>query len=323
MASLSLDDRTGRIEVTLFNEAYEQYRDVVAADKVLVVEGGLVFDEFRGAYSLRADRVVELERARAAHATAPAAAHRAHDPELGWPYGPVVRGEPRQGAAAVSWRRLRRRPRPSAGRCRAGRSCWPGGWSRGTSCCASSSACSVRATSASASTVGAARPATRPVPPEGCCRAAPAIRYTGKHGSELSRLRAADRRAGGEDSRAAAGRRRQRDQHSGRDHAARGQEPGPHRIDLRQPEPLADLAGGAPPAPALPARLHPPAVHRLRGAARRPRASPTITRSSAAWRGCRDARSWSSATRRAATRRRRSTATSACRAPRATARRCG
>ena len=69
MASLSLDDRTGRIEVTLFNEAYEQYRDVVAADKVLVVEGGLVFDEFRGAYSLRADRVVELERARAAHAT--------------------------------------------------------------------------------------------------------------------------------------------------------------------------------------------------------------------------------------------------------------
>jgi DNA polymerase-3 subunit alpha len=69
MASLSLDDRTGRIEVTLFNEAYEQYRDVVAADKVLVVDGSLVFDEFRGAYSLRADRVVELERARAAQAT--------------------------------------------------------------------------------------------------------------------------------------------------------------------------------------------------------------------------------------------------------------
>jgi DNA polymerase-3 subunit alpha len=69
MASLSLDDRTGRIEVTLFNEAYEQYRDVVAADKVLVVDGSLVFDEFRGAHSLRADRVVELEQARAAHAT--------------------------------------------------------------------------------------------------------------------------------------------------------------------------------------------------------------------------------------------------------------
>jgi DNA polymerase-3 subunit alpha len=42
---------------------------VVAADKVLVVDGSLVFDEFRGAYSLRADRVVELERARAAQAT--------------------------------------------------------------------------------------------------------------------------------------------------------------------------------------------------------------------------------------------------------------
>jgi DNA polymerase-3 subunit alpha len=69
MVSLSLDDRTGRIEVTLFNEVYEQHRDVVAADKVLVVEGSLVFDEFRGAYSLRADRVVELEEARAAHAT--------------------------------------------------------------------------------------------------------------------------------------------------------------------------------------------------------------------------------------------------------------
>jgi DNA polymerase-3 subunit alpha len=69
MAALSLDDRTGRIEATLFNEAYEQYRDVVAADKVLVVEGSLVFDEFRGSHSVRAERVVELEEARAAHAT--------------------------------------------------------------------------------------------------------------------------------------------------------------------------------------------------------------------------------------------------------------
>ena len=75
------------------------------------------------------------------------------------------------------------------------------------------------------------------------------------------------------------------------------------------------------PGAALHARLHAPPVRRLRRAARRPRASATTRRSSAAWRASTGARCWSSATRRAATPRRTCAATSACRGPRATARR--
>ena len=69
MASLLLDDRSGRMEVALFGEAYDQHRDLLAADKVLYAEGALVYDEYRGGFSVRADRVVEFERARAALAS--------------------------------------------------------------------------------------------------------------------------------------------------------------------------------------------------------------------------------------------------------------
>ncbi|HEC16262.1 MAG TPA: DNA polymerase III subunit alpha [Sedimenticola sp.] len=64
MASLVLDDRSGRIEVTLFSEAYEEYRELLAVDKVLVVAGSLGFDDFRGGLNIRADQVFEFEQVR-------------------------------------------------------------------------------------------------------------------------------------------------------------------------------------------------------------------------------------------------------------------
>jgi DNA polymerase-3 subunit alpha len=68
MASLELDDRSGRIEATLFADAYEQHRELLAKNKVLVVVGNLGFDDFRGALSLRVDQVLEFEQAREAYA---------------------------------------------------------------------------------------------------------------------------------------------------------------------------------------------------------------------------------------------------------------
>ncbi len=68
MASLVLDDRSGRIEVTLFSEVFEAHRELLAQDKVLVVAGGLAFDDFRGGLSIRADQVLEFEQAREVHA---------------------------------------------------------------------------------------------------------------------------------------------------------------------------------------------------------------------------------------------------------------
>jgi DNA polymerase-3 subunit alpha len=64
MASVLLDDKSGRIEATLFNEVYERHRDDIANDRVLLVEGTLVPDEYRGGLGLRADRVSVLEQVR-------------------------------------------------------------------------------------------------------------------------------------------------------------------------------------------------------------------------------------------------------------------
>ncbi|HVC38305.1 MAG TPA: DNA polymerase III subunit alpha, partial [Gammaproteobacteria bacterium] len=44
--SLVLDDRSGRLEVTLFEDVYNRFRALAVKDKVVVVEGRLAFDEF-------------------------------------------------------------------------------------------------------------------------------------------------------------------------------------------------------------------------------------------------------------------------------------
>jgi DNA polymerase III subunit alpha len=65
MGSVLLDDRTGRIEVAVFNEVYEQARDLLVPDRILVVTGAFTYDDYRDNWSLRADRVRTLEDARA------------------------------------------------------------------------------------------------------------------------------------------------------------------------------------------------------------------------------------------------------------------
>jgi DNA polymerase-3 subunit alpha len=62
--SAILDDRTGRIEVTFFDEVFQQFRDLVVKDALVVVEGSLRFDEFSDGWRLAARRVVELDRLR-------------------------------------------------------------------------------------------------------------------------------------------------------------------------------------------------------------------------------------------------------------------
>ncbi len=65
MASVLLDDRSGRIEAAFFTEALEQHRDLLAVDKVLWIEGLPAYDEFRSSASIRADRALDFEQARA------------------------------------------------------------------------------------------------------------------------------------------------------------------------------------------------------------------------------------------------------------------
>ncbi|MCU0971244.1 MAG: DNA polymerase III subunit alpha [Gammaproteobacteria bacterium] len=65
MASVLLDDRSGRIEAAFFTEALEQHRDLLAVDKVLWIEGLPAYDDFRNSASIRADRAQDFEQARA------------------------------------------------------------------------------------------------------------------------------------------------------------------------------------------------------------------------------------------------------------------
>ena len=62
--TLILDDRTGRLEVTLFEETFQQHRDIIVKDAILVIEGSLRFDDFIEAWRLQAKTVMDIDRAR-------------------------------------------------------------------------------------------------------------------------------------------------------------------------------------------------------------------------------------------------------------------
>ena len=68
MGSVLLDDRTGRIEVTVFSELYEQVRALLVPDQFLTVTGSLSFDDFRNDWTLRAEDVRTFEQARESQA---------------------------------------------------------------------------------------------------------------------------------------------------------------------------------------------------------------------------------------------------------------
>ena len=65
MAFMTLDDRTGRIEVALFSEAYDRFRDLVMKDQLVVVEGVLGWDDFQGQLRLSTDNMMRIGEARA------------------------------------------------------------------------------------------------------------------------------------------------------------------------------------------------------------------------------------------------------------------
>lgn len=64
MAFLTLDDRTGRIEVSLFGELFEQVRGLLDTDQVMIVEGEVASDDFSGGLKLRAKEITPMARAR-------------------------------------------------------------------------------------------------------------------------------------------------------------------------------------------------------------------------------------------------------------------
>ena len=64
MAIVSLDDRSGRIEVAVFADVYLAEREKIVKDAILVVEGEVSNDDFSGALKMRADAIETLAEAR-------------------------------------------------------------------------------------------------------------------------------------------------------------------------------------------------------------------------------------------------------------------
>ncbi len=64
MAILQLDDRSARIEVTVYSEAYNAHRELLVKDTIIIVEGRLAQDDFSGGLVMRAKEVRSLLEAR-------------------------------------------------------------------------------------------------------------------------------------------------------------------------------------------------------------------------------------------------------------------
>ena len=64
MAFVTLDDRSARMEVTLFSEAFVEHRDLLQQDNVLIMEGRVSHDDYSGSLKMTADGAMDINRAR-------------------------------------------------------------------------------------------------------------------------------------------------------------------------------------------------------------------------------------------------------------------
>ncbi len=70
MAVILLDDGNARIEVTIFNELFEQHRHWLKEDQLLIAEGKVAYDDFSGSLRISADKLYDLHSARSRFAKA-------------------------------------------------------------------------------------------------------------------------------------------------------------------------------------------------------------------------------------------------------------
>jgi len=70
MAFVLLDDRSARLEVTLFADAFSEYRELLVKDAILVIEGQVSFDDYSGALKMRGKTIRTLLAARSANVRA-------------------------------------------------------------------------------------------------------------------------------------------------------------------------------------------------------------------------------------------------------------
>jgi DNA polymerase-3 subunit alpha len=69
-AFVTLDDRSGRIEVRVLPKMFQEIEEIVKKDLIWVVDGGIAYDDFNNGIKIRASSVQLLENYRFEHARA-------------------------------------------------------------------------------------------------------------------------------------------------------------------------------------------------------------------------------------------------------------
>ena len=64
IAFLTLDDKTGRIEVSVYAELYERNYDLLQKDAVVMIKGSTIMDDFTDNLKMRATNILSVEQAR-------------------------------------------------------------------------------------------------------------------------------------------------------------------------------------------------------------------------------------------------------------------
>ena len=59
--SVVLDDDTARMEVSFFNEAFQEFRSLLVKDEIVVIDGPLRYDDFLGSWAVNAKNVTSID----------------------------------------------------------------------------------------------------------------------------------------------------------------------------------------------------------------------------------------------------------------------
>ncbi|MGB5580085.1 MAG: DNA polymerase III subunit alpha [Woeseia sp.] len=60
--TVTLDDDSGRIDVSLFSEAFQEFRHLLSKDEIIVVFGGLRYDDFMASWQVNAKTILPIDR---------------------------------------------------------------------------------------------------------------------------------------------------------------------------------------------------------------------------------------------------------------------
>ena len=64
MAFLIIDDKSGRLEIALYADMYEQYREMLTKDNILVISGEVSIDHYSGGLKVSAKTIMDIDQAR-------------------------------------------------------------------------------------------------------------------------------------------------------------------------------------------------------------------------------------------------------------------